>query len=308
MDARGRHVRALNTSADWETNPLLSPSGRLIAFARYANNQISTWIMKSNGSDPRYLARGVPQSWAPDSSRLVVSRDRLTGSQGLDVVGLGGEVRPLTNLPSQWARWSPDSHKIAFFTETALKVINADGTGIRHIVGGGLPDWSPDGRWILFANGDLFKIRPDGTHRVRLTRGLAAYQSAWSPDGKRIVFTTAQTLSGSYEYKRIGVVRSDGTGLRLLTRVQRYAERRFGFQESPAWSPDGRRLVYLRVFIALCDQDCDDDIAVEVWGINPDGRNKRQLAPRGCYDSVTWAPNRTNQPRDYGACPSPYPQ
>jgi TolB protein len=50
---------------------------------------------------------------------------------------------------------------------------------------------------------------------------------AWSPDGKRLAFDAGT---------RLAVMRSDGTGFRLLPQVT-------SNDGEPAWSPDGRRLV-----------------------------------------------------------------
>jgi Tol biopolymer transport system component len=50
---------------------------------------------------------------------------------------------------------------------------------------------------------------------------------AWSPDGRRLAFDAGT---------RLAVMRSDGTGFRLLPQVT-------SNDNEPAWSPDGRRLV-----------------------------------------------------------------
>ena len=49
--------------------------------------------------------------------------------------------------------------------------MDADG-GHRHAlhVFGTRPHWSADGRWLVYVeNGDLFKVRPDGSGRAQLT-------------------------------------------------------------------------------------------------------------------------------------------
>ena len=53
------------------------------------------------------------------------------------------------------------------------------------------------------------------------------HSPAWSPDGSRLAFDAGT---------RLAVMRSDGTGFRLLPQVT-------GDDGEPAWSPDGRRLV-----------------------------------------------------------------
>jgi dipeptidyl aminopeptidase/acylaminoacyl peptidase len=52
----------------------------------------------------------------------------------------------------------------------------------------------------------------------------------WSPDGRRIAFVSRRDGRALY------VMNADGSGLRIVARVQRLA--------TPAWSPDGRRIVF----------------------------------------------------------------
>ena len=60
-------------------------------------------------------------------------------------------------------------------------------------------------------------------------------QPAWSPDGRRLAFKTAQFGSN-----QLAVINADGTGETLLTRTFRFSE------GQPAWSPDATKLLYRR--------------------------------------------------------------
>ena len=60
-------------------------------------------------------------------------------------------------------------------------------------------------------------------------------QPAWSADGQRLAFKTAQFGSN-----QLAVINADGTGETLLTRTFRFSE------GQPAWSPDGTKLLYRR--------------------------------------------------------------
>ena len=77
-------------------------------------------------------------------------------------------------------------------------------------------------------------MRSDGSNVKRITFGKGIYGTpVWSPRGDLIAFTKMH--KGRFY---IGVMRTDGTGERLLT--ENY------YQEAPSWSPNGRVLVFYR--------------------------------------------------------------
>src|SRR5205085_1473449 len=110
----------------------------------------------------------------------------------------GGETRPA---------FSPDGKKIAFVRDfKAILMMNPDGSGQTTVVDGAsagfsyitaFPDWSPDGKKIVFnaiakdsRNGaDIYVINVDGTGLTQLTTDPTDDSSpAWSPDGTKIAF------------------------------------------------------------------------------------------------------------------------
>lgn len=119
-----------------------------------------------------------------------------------------------------------------------IRTMRPDGTGVRRIVpcafGVQSPDWSPDGRLLVFVDSKdggpgLYVVRADGGDRRRIVSGdPGAGDPAWSPDGRMIAY-----VSG----RRLLVANADGTA---RTSVARAALEIYG----PQWSPDGRRIVY----------------------------------------------------------------
>jgi Tol biopolymer transport system component len=90
-----------------------------------------------------------------------------------------------------------------------------------------------------FTTGQIYSINPDGSGLRQLTDVAApaqAFQPSWSPDGKRIVFSS--DVTGEI---RIHVMDADGSHERLLAHDVR------GYRDmTPVYTPDGRRIVFSR--------------------------------------------------------------
>jgi TolB protein len=136
-------------------------------------------------------------------------------------------------------------------SRSELFAIREDGTGLRRLTrntaGDYGPAWSPDGRRILFASGrdgddELYVMDANGRNVRQLTRNRGRHDlnGGWSPDGKWIAFASDRARAGEHE---IFVMRANGTGVRRLVRTVNHP----GWQDaqfSPAWAPDGKRIVF----------------------------------------------------------------
>jgi TolB protein len=130
-----------------------------------------------------------------------------------------------------------------------IYVINADGSGLRHLTDGMDPAWSPDGKKVAFARWrdprGIYVIDEDGRNETLLFGWSQAKAPAWSPDGSHIAFTRQyggreedversfygfQWTLPAHPWWKLGLVRvEDRTFTDLLC---------YDHSFSPTWSPD----------------------------------------------------------------------
>ena len=101
------------------------------------------------------------------------------------------------------------------------------------------PSYSPDGKKLVFSSdkdgiSNLYTLDLKNNKIKKLSKGRGAYGSpTWSPRGDYIAFT--KVYKGKFY---IGILRSDGSGERLLTTSW--------LDESPTWSPNGKIIMFTR--------------------------------------------------------------
>jgi dipeptidyl aminopeptidase/acylaminoacyl peptidase len=152
--------------------------------------------------------------------------------------------------------------------------------------GTGDPKWSPDGRYLSFIatpagseKGQIMLLDRRGGDARPLTSGTGDIgEYAWAPDGKHLAFTMVQGDAGSapkpividaLHFKQDGdgylaqgrrrhlyLIDVDGKHTEQLTADTQFNE------DLPTWSPDGRRIAFVRSRGQVVDPDGREDIAV----------------------------------------------
>jgi Tol biopolymer transport system component len=153
------------------------------------------------------------------------------------------ELREGTNMA---AYPSPDGKRIVFSAQGALWVMPAAGGTATRITDWHLeptaPVWSPDGKRIAFqnyapeGNYHIWTIAPDGSHPVELTTGPNDdREPAWSPDGRALLFSSDRSNDGNYKIWTVAA--GGGTPAQITIGP--------GAESNPVLSPDGSLLAYV---------------------------------------------------------------
>ena len=258
---------------------MFSAAEILFYSSRTGNHEIYT--MNDDGSRIRRLtdnplADKYPR-WSPDGKKIVFERslapkdllaDRESKIFVMDADGRNEHQLTASPESSERPSWHPDGTRIAFsvylwtgrgkMTPTNIAVINLQTGKVKRLTNhqeNGLsdhPDWSPNGRQIVFEHSDEFgrniwTMTADGKHDKRRSPPseailLIRYIPRWSPDGVHILYPEA-------EYRR-HPNRLELTGMRLIIQNVLSGTRELhdlpkGFLVSKVcWMADGREVLF----------------------------------------------------------------
>ncbi len=138
------------------------------------------------------------------------------------------------------------------------------------------PDFSKGYVWAVYPEYDLFTATPDGGKIKRLTKtpGYDA-EATVSPDGKKIIFTSER--DGDLDLYSMD---ANGKNVRRLTNE-------LGYDGGAFYSPDSKQIVYrashpktpedIKKYKDLLARQLIVPTTFEVWTMNADGSNKRQV-------------------------------
>ena len=234
--------------------------------------------------------------WSPDGRKMIYYRD------------IGQNWPPVMETPSKDSRFrllrtgifpsfSPSGDRLVFtngqaaLSHNGLMETSADGSN-RWLIHDDLqrnttaPVWSPQGDWIAFGLGGAFQgflgtgrvnstialIHPDGSGLRELTHGERndGFPS-WSPDGKRLVFRTADQNG-----KGLRIADIETGEIKILTEGDHT-------DNFPDWSPKGDW---------ICFTSNREERDYEIYIIRPDGTGLKRLTYLPGNDGhSTWSPD-----------------
>jgi Tol biopolymer transport system component len=190
VDRGGRATRI--TERTGLSTPALSPEGRRIA----AELDGDVWVYDlDRGTFTRVTSGGTRAgqvewaAWAPDGRRIMFSRE-----QALYVVPADGSAPPVRLSPSnrhqRFGSWLSDGVTRVFADESSpshsdIWIQPPSGPAVPIVATPAnetMPAFSPDGRWLAYAAGDVVE-------RVAAGQGYAVYVQAY-PSGARLRVST----------------------------------------------------------------------------------------------------------------------
>lgn len=256
----------------------------LIAFWSDRAGLPGVWVMKSDGTGRRLLtgarSRAKRGDFSPNGSMLTFDGQPSQGDVfdfDIQVIGVDGRGRKrLTHGPARdlEPRWSPDGKTIVFQRQRSdlgspsIWTVRPSGGIPRRLAAGSSPVWSADGSKLLFsrpaARGqDIYVMHADGTGARPFYRSRDDdYPSAWSNDGKRILFTR---ISRTTQQADVWAMKADGSSARRLTKGR-------GYRLAADWSPDRRHVLFTRITnLAQSERG-------QVFVMNADGSHVRNFS------------------------------
>lgn len=314
----GRIVKPTNADTNYHiggSSIIWSPDSKWIACAYYSFSKSGSTgdlrMLSATGGEPKILhvleANGAVADWSKDGKYILSTKWHMTRGQNSTVLSSlvalsveSGEERELMSFPGRWdggaihPRFSPDGKYVVYgLTEdgnTDVFVLEVGGTQMTRLTDSPAEDtspiWSPDGQYVLFSTNrrgawDLWAIavkngRPAGA-AFSIKYDFGNNEKHLTANGK-LVFNV---VGGSNDIYYVDVGPTGDT----LGEPQLIPKSFQGHRHWPMWSPDGKKIAYLRLGDYVGDRTrlCILSLA--------DGREECIAKDLGHLERLFWAPD-----------------
>ncbi len=250
IDINGQNLRNLTNSPDTgEFNPTFSPDGRFIAYHAYHKRNADIYVLDLKTQTRKrltdHLSNDRAPAWAPDGKWIAFISNRHASYDIYKMNPNGGNLQRVTRMRNR--------------NEYA-------------------PSWSPDSQSIAFYSSDgksahIYVVSAAGQGERQLARAVRP-SPTWSPTGDQIAFPSS---NGAWDF-HIFIMSEKGLNVHQLTHGALW-------DEDPAWSSDGRWIVY------ASSPPIKGNRQTDIYLVNVLNGESRQLTthPEGDYDP-TWMP------------------
>jgi len=227
----------------------------------------------------------ITPRWSPDSRAIAFTSYRRGGANIFVSNIFEGTLIEVTKGPAvgeNWLpAWSPDGARVAFTStrdgNPEIYIANRDGSNVRRLTNNPMidisPTWSPSGTQIAFTSDrtgtpQIWIIDVDGLNAHKVTSESYCDRPSWSgPPYNEIAYSSKN--GPGFDIKVLDLT----TG---QTRQLTFGE---GSNESPAFAPNGRHIVFTSTRSGK----------TQVFTVSRDAKNVRQLTKVGNNEKPDWS-------------------